>query len=98
MFLEACMQTLRQPRASGWMELSKQKLKTNPTVLTTANFDFEACSSAHETRIRKACVTFGHCLLHLPGGDSLLVLPGIRTSYRVHKASKGLQRENCHES
>ncbi len=58
--------TLRPPWASECIKVSQCQFKTE---LTTAILAPEACSSARETRIRKAFVSFGHYLVHplLPG-------------------------------
>ncbi len=73
--------TLRPPRASGCIKVSQCQFKTE---LTTATLAPEACSSARETRIRKAFVSFGHYLVHPPA----LIISG--TSMNMPKFSQAL--------
>ncbi len=59
----------RHPKTTpsiGSIKISGCQLKTK---LTTASFDREACSSARETRIRKAAVSFGHHLVRPPSSE-----------------------------
>ena len=56
--------TLRPPRASGYIKISQCQLKAE---LTTAILAPEACPSVRETYIKEAFVSAGHYSLRPPG-------------------------------